>query len=260
MKYLTVLFFFVVGVMANASSTSTVVADNDQTNQQENRNIYAYSKSGAEQKFLENVKNKTVDRDVTIVVPHSSSKPLSVKIPTSQGIQTVHVEEEGVFPDEAISDEVIYMDYDKRWVQYNQWQYFKTDNEFDNKVFKVASLISNDKNATLRIGYDTKDKQYQKPIITIDVSGNIDGDSWHNFLCIDNCLNIDLNVDGKKYQKINMAYNGDKSLIARKPTVLLNYIKNGEIIKIRLRSVTGDYLIYEFEPEAILDLKKLKSL
>ncbi len=259
MKYLTVVFLGI-GVIANASSTSIIVTlpTKNQPKPQEDKSLYVYSKSDKGQTFLENINNKTADKEATIVVPHNTTNGslTSVTLPTSQGIQTVHIKEETA----PSSDKEIYMDYDKRWVQYNQWQYFKTDNEFDNKVFKIANLVSNDENAILSVGYSNQDKSYKKPIIAIILSGDIEDDSWHNFLCTDNCLNIDLNVDGKKYQKINMAYGGGKTLIAKNPSNFLNYIKNGETIKIRLRSVTGDYLIYEFEPETILDLKKLKSL
>lgn len=149
---------------------------------------------------------------------------------------------------------------DKRIVYYNEWEYGRLDNEFDDKVSKVARLFSNDYNAILFIAYDIKDEQYKSPQVGLQLSGGMSNGNWHNFLCTENCLNIDLNVDGKKYPNIKMGYGGAKTLLAKQPKTFLNYIKTGETIKIRVPSISGGYLVYVFEPNEILDLSQLKQL
>lgn len=141
-----------------------------------------------------------------------------------------------------------------------QWEYGRLDNEFDDKVSKVARLFSNDYNAILFIAYDIKDEQYKSPQVGLQLSGGISNGNWHNFLCTENCLNIDLNVDGKKYPNIKMDYGGAKTLLAKQPKTFLNYIKTGETIKVRVPSISGSYLVYVFEPNEILDLSQLKQL
>lgn len=139
-----------------------------------------------------------------------------------------------------------------------QWEYGRLDNEFDDKASKVARLFSNDYNAILFIAYDIKDEQYKNPQVGLQLSGDMSNGSWHNFLCTENCLNIDLNVDGKKYPNIKMDYGGAKTLLAKQPKIFLNYIKTGETIKVRVRSISDTYLVYTFKPNTPLDLENLK--
>ncbi|STY93335.1 hypothetical protein [Moraxella bovis] len=157
-------------------------------------------------------------------------------------------------------DDIEYSSTDKRQAIYHEWEYVKIENEFDNNALKVARLFSNDGNAILFIAYRNSDKKYQNPDVGLQLSGNFDNGVFHNFLCTQNCLNIDMNIDGKKYQNIGMAYGGSRILVAKNSKSLLNHIKKGEAIKIRLQSITGDPLIYVFEPEQILDLQILKSV
>lgn len=147
---------------------------------------------------------------------------------------------------------------DKRIAHYNEWEYIRLDNEFDDKILKVARLSSNDDNATLFIAYNSKDKQYKNPQVGLQLSGDMSNGSWHNFLCTENCLNIDLNIDGKKYPNIKMGYGGRETLLAKQPKTFLNYIKTGETIKVRVRSISDNYLVYTFEPNTPLDLENLK--
>lgn len=238
-------------------------------------NLYAYKQGDNQQLFLTNIKDKTDQNPTTILVPHQPSfrtiKQLpitSITVPTSQGLDTVVVKpkiatspNEGItLSQSSIDDETDYDSPDKRWIEYNEWKYRKIENDFNNLVIKAAELPSNDGNATLAILYDAKDKKYQNPEVGIMLSGDYDGENWHNFLCKSDCLNVDFNVDGKKYPNISMKYGGKRFLTAKNPKALLDKIKTGETIKVRILSVTGDYIIYYFEPETVLDLKKLRSL
>lgn len=149
---------------------------------------------------------------------------------------------------------------DKRQSIYHEWEYLKIDNEFDDKEFKMARLLSNDGHAILFIVYDTKDRQHKNPDVGLQLSGRLDGDNWHNFLCMQNCQNIDFNIDGKKYPSISMKYGGGQLLLAKQPKTLLNHLKNGDTIKIRVMSITGDALVYVFEPEQQLSLSHLQAI
>ncbi len=149
---------------------------------------------------------------------------------------------------------------DKRQSIYHEWEYLKIDNEFNDKEFKMARLLSNDGHAILFIVYDIKDRQHKNPDVGLQLSGRLDGDNWHNFLCMQNCQNIDFNIDGKKYPSISMKYGGGQLLLAKQPKTLLNHLKNGDTIKIRMMSITGDALVYVFEPEQQLSLSHLRAI
>lgn len=220
--------------------------------------IYAYKK-GQEQLFLTNIKSNNQTQKIhiagkTIELPTSNTntqKEIAI-VPAGDNFALKVMDNE--------QDNVEYGSPDKRQVVYHEWEYLKFDNEFDSKEFKVARLLSNDYHATLLIGYDINDKQYQKPDVVLQLSGKLDDGVFHDFLCTQHCLNIDMNVDGKKYPNLGMKYGGGKTLIAKQPKTMLNHIKNGKTIKIRVRSVTGDFLIYEFEPEQALNLLQLKAI
>lgn len=147
---------------------------------------------------------------------------------------------------------------DKRIVEYNEWEYITLENEFDDESFKVAQLFSNDYQAVLSIIYNVNDKNHKNPTIALQLSGKMDNEKWHNFLCTENCLNIDFNIDGKKYPNIAMSYGGNRMLLAKQSKKLFNYIKTGETIKVRVKSVGGNYLIYTFEPNSAFDLQYFK--
>ena len=69
-----------------------------------------------------------------------------------------------------------------------------------------------------------------------------------------------MNIDGKKYPNIPMNYYNDNVLMAKNSKLFLERIKNAKNIKIRAKTITGDYVVYEFKAQEPFDFQKLKNI
>lgn len=157
------------------------------------------------------------------------------------------------------AENIEYESYDKRQTFYYDWHYLKQSDDF-NEDARIAMLLSNNGGyAALSLTYTEKDKKFENPYLGIFLSNKFDGENLHQFLCYDNCT-VDINIDGKKYPNVKVERGGVHILLFKNPKTVLNYIKKGETIKIRLQSITGNPLIYVFEPNNPLSLQALKEL
>lgn len=138
------------------------------------------------------------------------------------------------------------------------WSYTLIENDFDDNVFRTARALSKDLNAMLIVSYNNKDKSYQNPIVGVQLSGDIDGRVWHTFHCMQTCPTIDMNVDGKKYQNMGTEDAGYLMLAFKNPKTVLNRIKNGETIKIRINQYRNE-LYYEFNIADQFSIDQLKQ-
>ncbi|OAU97569.1 hypothetical protein [Moraxella catarrhalis] len=138
------------------------------------------------------------------------------------------------------------------------WSYTLIENDFDDNVFRTARALSKDLNAMLIVSYNDKDKSYQNPIVGVQLSSDIDGRVWHTFHCMQTCPTIDMNVDGKKYQNMGTEDAGYLMLAFKNPKTVLNRIKNGETIKIRINQYRNE-LYYEFNIADQFSIDQLKQ-
>ncbi|MFC0819983.1 hypothetical protein [Moraxella marmotae] len=138
------------------------------------------------------------------------------------------------------------------------WRYTIQDSDFDDNIYRTATITSIDGNAHLVISYDNNDKNYQNPSIAVMLSGKADSYDWHRLWCISSCPVIDLNVDGNKYQGMKTVNAGDNIVAFLNAKTVLSRIKNGNSIKMRINRGNGDYLYYDFVIEQPFDISHLK--
>lgn len=231
-------------------------------------NLYVYKK-GDNQLFLTNLQDNQGENLFGV-------KSTYYTVPTSQGISTIQIDSSGKInpqktskkiKSDILTDGLLLMhsqakiealeSHNKKWSRYQKWHYLRKNSDFDEDI-KMTLLLSNDGHAGLFLAYNDSDKNQENPNFGIFLSNEF-GEDTNKVLCRINCM-VDINIDGAKYQNMEIVRTNDHLLFFKYPSLMLEQFKGGKAIKIRLSSIDDDYLIYEFEPETILDLKTLKSL
>lgn len=154
---------------------------------------------------------------------------------------------------------------DKKWSRYQKWHYVRKNSDFDEDIRMTLLLSNDDGRAGLFLAYNVLDKNQENPNFGIFLSNEPDeytddlDEDAHQVLCRSDCT-VDINIDGVKYPNMEIRRINQYLLSFKYPNIMLEQFKGGKTIKIRLTSTNGNYLIYEFEPETILDFKMLQSL
>lgn len=166
---------------------------------------------------------------------------------------------DGLFLMHSQAETEVYESSHKKWSRYQKWHYLRKNSDFDEDINMALLLSNDDGGAGLFLAYGTSDKNQEYPNFGIFLPNESDEKSKPQVLCRYECK-VDINIDGVKYPNMEIVRK-DKHLLSFKyPNIMLTEFKGGKTIKIRLKSTDGNYLVYEFEPETILDLKKLQSL
>lgn len=136
------------------------------------------------------------------------------------------------------------------------WAYSLQADEFSNHVWRQARLVSNDYNVSLLISFDKKDTHLKNPSVFLVFSGDWDN-GVHSPLCDDECT-LDMTVGAFKYPNIQVRTASLDVLAFQDPNFIVSQLQNATTLKIRIQSITGQHLIYQFTPNGALALGQLR--
>lgn len=136
------------------------------------------------------------------------------------------------------------------------WSYSLEADGFSGHAWRQARLVSNDYNVSLLISYGKQDKQLKSPSVFLLFSGDWDN-GVHSPMCDSHCT-LDMTINGQKFPNTGMKAAGMDILQFDAPHSIVNQLKTAYDIKIRVQSITGQHLIYGFNPNGGLELSQLR--